>query len=87
MIVNFQETLASDDPNAPKIEVVSPNMNVNVFIQETVAPEDPNAPKIEVVSPNVIVNEGDVASLSIRVIGSPKPGLIFYYVLCSYCEL
>ncbi len=88
VIVNvfLQKTVAPEDPNAPKIEGVSPNMNINVYIQETVAPEDPNAPKIEVVSPNVIVNEGDVASLSIRVNGSPKPGSIFYYVFCSYCE-
>ena len=43
-------------------------------MKDTVAPEDPNAPKIEVVSPNVIVNEGDVATLSIRIRGNPKPG-------------
>ena len=42
-------------------------------------PEDPNAPKIEVVSPTVVVNEGDVATLSIRVVGSPKPG---YFLFC-----
>ena len=43
------------------------------YEDDSVQPVDPNAPIIEVVSPNIIVNEGDIASLDVRVSGNPNP--------------
>ena len=41
---------------------------------ETAAPPfDPNAPSVVAVMPTVVVNEGDVATLQVRVRGNPQP--------------
>lgn len=43
------------------------------YDDNTVAPVDPNSPVIEVVNPTIIVNEGDMATLAVRVQGNPQP--------------
>ena len=43
------------------------------YQEEEISPTDPNAPIVEVVEPHIFVSEGDVATLNVRVRGSPQP--------------